>query len=349
MNSQEMKEAPRKKERSSHEQGVALVMVLFVVALSSIIITQLTYTGTLDTSLHLYSKRSLESEYLLKSTINFGRALLKTDISPEDSERDFWGPFLNGLEIPKEILNIQDPAVRIELEIRPEEAKLPLRSLVSGRRGNEKWRDVFVRFFQKMGFDDDNLPDESGLFPGRVFSASEVVANLIDYMDPDSEDYQASDFPTGIESTLDKDVFANKHIRWLGELHNVPGMNQSRIRRISPFLTAFGSGRRININLAPRAVLESLSPEIGQPEVDAIIAFRSSETPFDNQNKKIELSLIVGQDIYDRVAPMIDVQSRWFQIIAKVDYGASTSFMRAYVSQTQTGELPIIRISEIFS
>jgi len=324
-------------------------MVHFVVALSSIIITQLTYTGSLDTSLHLYSKRSLEAEYLLKSTINFGRAILKTDVSPEDTERDFWAPFLTGLELPREVLNIEDPAVRIELEIRPEEGKLPLRSLVSGRRGNEKWRDVFVRFFRKMGFDDDNLPDESGLFPGRVFNASEVVANLIDYMDPDNENYQANEFPLGLESTLEKDVFANQHIRWLGELHNVPGMNQSRIRRISPFLTSFGSGRRININLAPQLVLESLSPEIGPAEIEAILEIRRSETPFDNKNRKVLLSQIIGADIYDEIASMIDVQSRWFQIIAKVDYGASTSFMRAYVSQTQTGELPIVRISEIFS
>ena len=338
----------RKPFNPRSESGIALVLVLFIVALCTVIVTQMTYTSTLDTTLHLLSKRSLEAEYLLKSVVNVGRAVIKTDISPEDAEQDTWGQFRNGLPIPPQWLEVDDPSVRLELEIRPEESKLPIKALVSGTRVNDKWRDVFSRFFKKMEFDSDGAEDGSGLFPGRVFTADEVVANLIDYMDSDKESYQSDDFVGGVESEVPEGSFANRSIRWQGQLYAVPGMNADRIRRITPFITSFGGGRRININLAPRVVLESLHPEIGEGEVNAIIELRSEE-PFTNQNRKTALTPgIIGDDVYNEIASMIDVRSRWFQIVGKVDYGASTSFMRSYVSQTEPGELPIMRISEIF-
>ncbi|MCB0330933.1 MAG: general secretion pathway protein GspK [Bdellovibrionales bacterium] len=336
--------------RYSDEDGIALILALFIVALCTVIVTQLTYTGMLDTSLHLLSKRSLESEYLMKSAINFGRAILKADVSEEDAEQDAWGPFLNGIEIPKEILNVRDPSVRVELEIRPVSASLPLRAVVSGDRANVKWRDVFQRFFEKMGFDSDELPDESGLFPGQVFDSSQVVANMIDYMDTDEVSYEADDFVGGIESNLpDSATFPNRSsLRWIGELYAIPGMNADRVRRISPFVTAFGNGRTVNINLAPRIVLESLHPEIGASQAEAIIQLRSEEA-FTNVNKKGRLAPdIIPEEVYNEITPLIGIGSRWFQILAKVDYGSSTSFMRAYVSQTKPGELPLLKITEMF-
>ncbi|MCB0320509.1 MAG: general secretion pathway protein GspK, partial [Bdellovibrionales bacterium] len=324
------------------ERGVALIIVLGLISLTTILVTQLTYSATLDMRLHLMAKRSLEAEYLLKSAVNLGRALIKEDTSPEDAYQDTWAQFRDGLEIPRELLQVEDPSVRVELEIRPEESKIPIRSLLSGRSANSRWRDVFARLFQKLGFDEDEEEDQTGLFPGRVFKADELVANLIDYMDPDSDPYQVDDFAQGIESESLKDAFPNRPIRWLGELNGVPGFTTNRIRLMQPFLTTFGSGRRVNINLAPRAVLESLHPEIGTEEVDAILAFRE-EQPFDNTNRKTELGLIIGESTYDDITTMITVESRWFQLLAKVDYGASSSFMRAYVVQGNSGELPILR------
>ncbi len=332
-----------------NERGVALILVLALVALSTILITQLTYSTSLDMRLHLMAKRSLEAEYLLKSAVNFGRSILKEDTSPEDAAQDTWATFRDGLEIPKELLQVDDPSVRVELEIRPEESKLPIRSLVSGQSVNKKWRDVFVRLFQELGFDDDNEEDNSGLFPGKVFTSDQMVANLIDFMDKDQESYRDDDFVSGIESSgVPEGTFPNRHIRWLGELNSVPGFTRQRVRMITPFITSYGNGRRININLAPRLVLRVLHPDIDEAAVDAIIEFREAQA-FDNQNRKTELTPIVGESIYNEITSMIDVQSRWFQLLAKVDYGASTTFMRAYVSQGDSGELPIVRISEIFS
>ncbi|MCI5064430.1 type II secretion system protein GspK [bacterium] len=334
----------RQANQASSESGVALILVLMVVSLCTIIITQLTYTSTLDTRLHLISRRSLEAEYLLKSVVNFGRAILKADVSPEDTPQDSWAIFQQGLEVPKEVLKIRDPSVRLELEIRPEESKLPIQML---RGGDKRWRDVFVRFFERMEFDTDGATDGSGLFPGRVFTAREVVANLIDYMDRDDESYDEDDFPSGIESELPEGTFPNKSIKWLGELSAVPGMNADRLRRVSPFLTRSGVGK-ININFAPQIILESLHEEIGSAEVQAILQLRA-EVSLDDQNKVAELTPIIGQDVMSQILSQTSVNSSWFQILAKVDYGASTSFMRAYVSQNNPGELPTIRISEIFS
>lgn len=333
------------------ERGVALVLVLFVVALASIIVVNLSYSASLEMRTNLMVERGLKSEYLLKSAINFGRAILREDTSPEDAPQDTWGLFRNGIPIPTDALNIHDPALKsLELEIRPEESKLPVAALLSGGSVNIQWRDVFHRFFVSLGFDEDEEEDESGYFPGRVFKSDELVANLIDYMDQDSDSYQSNDFVSGIESELPEGVFPNRSLQRIGNLTSIPGFTASRVRQLTPFLTAFGNRRRLNINLAPSAILRALHEEIGDEEVSAIVAFRENgeEGPFTNQNRKEKLSEILGEAVYDELAPMLDVQSRWFQILAKVDYGTSTNFARAYVSQAANGEMPVTRIMELF-
>jgi type II secretory pathway component PulK len=45
---------------------------------------------------------------------------------------------------------------------------------------------------------------------------------------------------------------------------------------------------------------------------------------------------------------MTTVESKWFQVLAKIDYQTSTYFMRAYISRNKSGELPEIRSIELF-
>ncbi|MCB0355164.1 MAG: type II secretion system minor pseudopilin GspK [Bdellovibrionales bacterium] len=339
----------KRAKKFNREQGVALVITLLVVALATILVTQMTYTTSLDSQTNAMVEDSLQAEYLLKSAINFGRALLKEDESPEDAPQDTWALFRDGLELPLDQLGIQQRGIKIELEIRPEESKLPLRAVLSGTRVNKRWRDCFVRLFRELGFEDDEEEDQSGLFNGRVFGPEELVANLIDYQDQDTTRYEDDDFVSGIEDQIPEGLFANRVVRRVAELNDIPGFTPRRVRQLTPFVTAYGSSRRVNINLAPAVVLRSLHDEIGDSEADAIVSFRSSdEGPFDSTNQRTKLSEIVGDSVYNELASMIGVRSNWFQLLAKTDYGNSSSFMRAFVSQGELGELPVIRVLEIF-
>ena len=294
--------------------------------------------------------RSLQAEYLLKSAVNIARVIIKEDVSPEDAEQDVWGMFSQGIPVDPALLGITEPNIRVSLEIRPEGAKIPVRALipVEGRDPDKSWRDIFVRLYKELGFDEDEEPDHTGFFPDRVFSAEEMVAALIDYMDKDEESYNADDFVSGVESDLPKGYFPNTRLRRVGELSTIPGYSPSRVQKIIPFLTVFDNNK-ININLAPELVLRTLHEEITDDDVQEIIAYRQAEDgPFVEPNWSNEFSDIVGEEVFNDIFSKTDIKSNWFQVLSKVDYSTSVYFMRAYLSKSGQGQLPKIRSVELF-
>jgi type II secretory pathway component PulK len=314
------------------------------------LVLNLAYSTFMGSRINVMVEHSTQAEYFLKSAVNFARVLIKEDVTAEDGFQDIWGKFSNGAPVPLELLGIQQPNMRIELEIRPEESKVPLRTLVpiAGGEPDLKWRGVLARLFHNLGFDDDQEEDQTGYFQGRHFTSEELVANLIDYMDQDKESYSPGDFASGIEAELPEDTFPNARINRVGELKVIPGFTPARIRKLEPLVTVFGNSR-INMNLAPAVVIKSLSEDINDQEIESITAFRKSEEgPFTFENQKEKLGEMIGESLYDRINTMISVESRWFQVLAKVDYGTSTYFMRAFLSKEASGELPQIRSVEIF-
>ncbi len=263
--------------------------------------------------------------------------------------------FLNGVAVPPALLGISENNVRLELEIRPEDSKLPIGALLPPgfTTPDAKWRSAFESLFQNppLDFDNDKEEDQTGLFPNRHFNSNELVSNLIDYMDPDSD-------PTinGIEGdpALPEDAFPNQPIQRIGELSTIPGFSPTRTRRLIPYVSGVGSIggtiNRVNINLAPSIVIKSLRTSIEDDMVTQILAFRGGEEgPFTDQNYTTKLTEILGDStLFNDIANLISVRSRCFQVIAKVDYGTAIYFMRAYLIKQNAGELPEIKSVELF-
>ena len=341
------------KEKSrKNSRGLALILVIFVVALASTIVVNLAYNTMISARSNAMTVKSLQAEYILKSAINVARVLIKNDDTREDTGQDLWAKFKNGVEIPVQLLGINVPNIKIWLEIRPEESKLPLRSLLPtlGGKPDVRWRGILSRLFESLGFNDDEEKDHTKIYDDRVFTSDELVAILIDYMDRDQDSYDSGDFASGIEGDprIPKGKFPNTRIRRIGELSTIPGFTPARLRKLLPFITTFGNSR-ININLAPKQVIRALHEDLDDSQIDQIIEFRDSEDgPFTPQNRKEELSDIIGEDIYNEISSIISVESRWFQILSKVDYGTSSYFMRAYIYESEAGELPVIRSVELF-
>jgi general secretion pathway protein K len=333
-------------------RGVALILVIFIVALASTIVINLAYSTHLSSRRNNMVERGFQAEYVLKSAINFARVLLQNDKTDEDSAADIWGAFLNGQIVPAEMLGINQPNVRIELEIRPEASKIPLRQLVPSTGTPEvRWRDALARLFKNLGFDEDESEvDHTGIFPGRHFLSEELVSLLIDYMDQDNEPYDPiqlnqTAFAVGVEGKGTRSVFTNERIARLGELSTIPGFTPKRVRMMTPFLTATNS-TQININTAPKEVLRVLNEDINDQMLDEIVSFRSGAGgPFKNRSKLAE---IVGNDISAKISSLVDIQGKYFQVLAKVDYETSTFFARAFLEKGPRGELPEIRSLELF-
>lgn len=349
----------RERRPVSNERGVALILVTFVIALATIIVVNLTYDTYMASRANLVAERSLQAEYLLKSVINLGRSLIKEDTSVENSRKDIWARFSNGQSLDPSILGLSVPGLQLEVEIDAEDAKIPVAKLVPrGSAGaNKTWRAVLTCLFKGLGFDQDtNEVWKAPPFAGRFFNSEQVVSNLIDYMDTDTKSYDESDFQKGIEGELDeKKAFPNQPISELEELQNVPGFTPARLRRALPYLTTHGQKEKVNINLAARPVIRCMHPNMTDAFVDKIVEFRDGkEGPFSDQNTD-ELKAIVGDQVYGgssenslNMVTGYGDSNPYFQILAKVNYGNATFFMRSYVYRYNPGELPYIYSVELF-
>ncbi len=333
------------------DAGIALILVIFVIALASILVVNLTYSSFLASRQGVQYEQGIKAEYILKSAVNVARVLIKEDKTVEDGPQDVWAKFISGAAVPAELLGITEPNIVVSLEITPEEGRLPIRSLLSSPSAppDKRWSKSTQCLLTRLGFDEDKEVDHTGLFPQKHFNASELTSNLIDYMDENNDSLKEPDFAPGIEGELPTGTFANERIKRVGELATIPGFSPARLRKLTPFLTVFTNWPRININFAPKVILECLDEDVTSSQVEQIIAFRSGpEGPFSNANLKATLSGIVGDTTYDKISPTITVESKWFQVIAKVDYRTSTYFLRAYVTEGDTENLPKIRSVELF-
>ncbi|NDC38056.1 MAG: hypothetical protein EBZ48_08380, partial [Proteobacteria bacterium] len=104
----------------------------------------------------------------------------------------------------------------------------------------------------------------------------------------------------------------------------------------------------VNINVAPKAVLMALDPDIDSALADRIIEARKSDDgPIKNNADLINLVGLPGK-VADNLRNLTRYHSNWYQVIAKVSYGASAFFVRAYLRQESKGELPDIASFELF-
>lgn len=335
--------------RESSQRGIALILVIFIVALASIIVISATYSTHLASRRSSIVARGVRAEYLLKSAVSVARLLLKEDKIPEDSAKDLWGTFMDGVPIPGDLIGLDEPNVKVELEIRPEDSKIPLRMLTLGGAVNNTWRDVLVRLFRNLGFDADKETDHTGLLGnGTQIDSEKLVALLIDYSDNDKEPYSDPGFAEGFEGEADKEIFPNRNFRRISELATIPGFTPSRLQRLSPFVSA-EEIQYVNINTAPREVLKALSPEIDDSVAQQIMEFRTGpEGPITGSAGSHPLSSIIVGSIATDIASLYRTESTRFQVISKVDYDTSTYFMRAVLKREAPGDLPRIESLELF-
>ena len=330
------------------QRGIALIIVMFIVALSTILVVHLTNATYLSSRSSQFVQGSIEAEYLLKSMVNFARALLRHDNTREDSSKDSWGKFMNGTVVDGSFIGLPANTVKLHLQIRPVESKIRIDNVCpSGTVGatEQPWLEILRRLFADLGFNNDGQEDETGLFPGRVFSGDEMVSNLVDYMDTDTESFQDPNFPQGIESEVEKGAFPNKKIEQLNELSLVPGFTRLRVQKLLPYVTTYGNNR-VNINVAPALVLKVLHKDMSDAIAQQVIAFRDN-APFDDISRLTQMEQAFGPSIASEIDSLTTVSSDWFEIIGKTEYANASYFIRAFV-EGNAPQFPEIEYLELF-
>jgi type II secretory pathway component PulK len=334
---------------SKRESGLALLIVMFIVALASMLVVNLTYSTYLGSRISVTAEKSVQAEYLLKSAVNYAMVLIKEDIIPGDSAKDIWGKYAMGIPLQKdELVNYTLPNIPITLEIRPEGAKLNIPRLSSVSLGGQpdiKVRGVFERLFSniQVGFEFDGEPFIAPDGQEFKFTSKDLIANLIDYMDKDEDPYTDTGYQ-GVEGP--NSLFPNRPIARIGELNGVPGFTASRIKKLLPYVTTL-SKQNVNINLASKTLLTSLDPDLTPDIADKMIAFRKSDDGPFKQASDLQ-DLLNDATLFGNLQGLVDYESNRYQVLAKVEYSTSIFYIRVDLQKNGKKQLPSIKTLELF-
>jgi type II secretory pathway component PulK len=335
------------KSTKAPSRGVALLLVTFVVALASIVVTNLAYSTYLASRANAVIERSLFAEYLMKSSANIAGAYLLADTDTiYDGPQEPWAQFQKGQGFPLQLLGIDEPNASMSVELISEKQKFPIKSVIQSgaSKTNPNYvkplnRDRLARLFEQLGFDTDVEEKEiAGPMKGRFFNSKQLVANFIDSISSDKESYTAPNFPQGIKSDLPANFFSNKVPDSIGQLRRIPGFTPRRMRKLEPLITKYNM--KININFAPRPILKALSSQMSDGDISAIIDAREKKDGPIKGDRELQniISAAVSDEISNGTDDIVEYDSNsddpqnpeaYFQVISKVELGVKTYFMRA--------------------
>lgn len=271
-----------------NEQGFALLLSLLIVVLLVVIIFEADYQIRADLRAASNFRDDLKAEYLARSGISAGEALLKDDAKNSasyDGLDEFWAAAIPEYPLGDGFLSgfIVD-----------EERKINVNALVLENSG-------------KLTVDPARKQQLERLFALLDINV-DLVDAIVDWIDTDdvpepygaeSPSYQSRDpgYPA-----------RNGKMQTLQELHMIRGITNEIYNTISPYLTVYGEGK-INVNTADTLVLQSLDENMDETEARRLIDIRDGQ-PFEQNN---------AQDFKDALPPNVnadmitDGRINWFR------------------------------------
>jgi general secretion pathway protein K len=222
----------------SHQRGVAIIMVLLIVALATVLATYLAQQQQLW-------QRQVESQFdraqarrLGVAGIDWARAVLADDAraNTTDNDSEMWALRLPAMPVDNgEVIGV----------IEDRQGLFNLNNLV--RNGQSSAPDIaqFQRLLGLLGL------------PG------DLAVALADWMDSDSD----TQYPGGAEDAYYLSLpqpyrSANRQLVELGELSRVKGFDGPSIERLRPFVSVLPLSQPVNVNFAPAEVLSAMIPDM---------------------------------------------------------------------------------------
>ncbi len=247
-------------------RGMALLIVLVVVAMLTALLSDLAFSTLVDMRLTETFRDSTRAYYLAKGGVNAGRMILQADTNSYDTLNELWS---------RGVVNypVADGA-SITIQIEDQDGKLAINSLVSGNNPQVIMIDRFYRFLLAMDLGDLGDP-------------AELTAALIDWLDEGGDPYteihtDGQNIPVaGAENIYYQGLnepyqCKNGPLETLEELSLVKGFTPEIVKLISPHLTVYNNVK-ININTASAEVLMSLDLLIDRDVALTIIDYRQTE------------------------------------------------------------------------
>lgn len=255
----------------ANERGLALVIVLAVVALLTITVTEFTFTTQLDQHRTRNAVHALQAQLLARSGINLAEGFLMLDEEPAfDAYSEEW--WIQLQEFCRELPI--DPTMRIRCTVRDESGKININNTRAPRRRVESQqvtlsavlRDAMRCMFERRGID------------------VEIVDRLADYWQqepPQTADGRPGEIP---DFTSLEDFAATFRIP------------TEALQELRPVLTA-----------QPRRFLPNININTAPPEV--LAAVLNAEQPGCPPNEAVELAVERQRDIENPFRSTGDISS----------------------------------------
>ena len=250
--------------RRKGERGMALLIVLLVVALLTTLLVEFAFSTLVELRLTETFRDSTQAYYLAKGGVNAGSMLLREDRNGYDSLNEPWSQGVSSYPVGEGFISIR---------ISDLGGKLAVNQLVEGNSPQAVMVDRFHRLFSSLDKD-------------RIGNPAELTAALIDWLDSGDDTYRevrvdGQVIPvSGAESAYYQGrprpyPCKNGMLHTLDELALIKGFTPEVLRLVTPHLTVNGN-ESVNINTASREVLMALDPLIDRTLAEKIVKFRAA-------------------------------------------------------------------------
>ena len=290
---------------SRQNRGMALLIVLVIIALLSTLLTELAFSTLVDLRLTETFRDTTRAYYLAKGGVNAGRMIIQEDRNGYDSLDEPWS---------LGVVNYPVGEGAITVRITDQNGKLGINAMVNRDTPSALMIDRFYRLMLALEIDKWGDP-------------AELTAALIDWLDEGESPYpmiltEGLDIPVaGAEATYYQSLtqpylVKNGRVETLEELALIKGFTPEILRRVLPHV-ALHEEVKVNINTASSAVLMSLDPEIDEDVADILIGYRK-EAPI----KRLEqLEEVLPEAAYIALKTLgnleqLDLRSNFYQIEA---------------------------------
>ena len=247
---------------SRGNRGMALLLVLVVVALMTAMLTDLAFSTMVDMRLTETFRDSTRAYYLAKGGVNAGRMILQADNNRYDSLEEPWS---------QGVINYPAGGGNVTVLIEDQDGKLDINRIVKGSNPQAVQVDRFYRLLLAKELE-------------GIADPAELTAALVDWLDKDDTPYteirtDGQSLPVSGAENLYYQGRAkayqckNGPLETLQELSLIKGFTPEVIKQISPHLTVNGN-LSVNINTASAEVLMSLDSQISRDEAETIIDYR---------------------------------------------------------------------------
>jgi general secretion pathway protein K len=326
--------------RSTHQHGVVLLVVLFFALLLTSSIATFTRRAIIDASVARNRDAAARAEALTRSGIRLGKSILVMDqIQDEstqqaiDSHQDAWAQ-LSEIEIPG-----GDGAI---LNIRIEDSGMlfNLNSIFNYAEGGAAYAETepfLYAFFEKV-------IDEMKIPPGEKFyDISELSEALMDWVDADPIRIKG-----GLEDTyyqLQQPPYraANGPLMSVDDLYLIEGFDRKLVAALQPYVTVepFAGGGGINLNTAPAHVLSLIYFNDGiddvladKDKVKQILEVREKGGLICGESLSIEGCTPISNIVLNPIFPPPTYAASVFTIVASARVGDVKRSIEAVVNRS---------------